>query len=493
MVPFERILAWRRCRRRYLAGERDSAVVVYARREQARMDAIAREHARTELTVSADTPETAVGETLCAVNNGRSVSGATLALDGVYLAVEVLRYSSRREGWEAFLYRAATGVRGVYFDEAAFVLAAAEDAGIPITSITVRYLDKTYVRGEEIELSSLVRESNVTKRAARLTGSIRELCRDFCSFTDSGLPIPDDYRCERSCSLCVPRPELDRTSVLTLHRGSALGQELLERGIKDLLSIPAEIKLTTRQRVQIEAVRGDTVHVDCDLLCRFLDHLVEPVSFLDFEAFAQATPPFPGTRPFEHVPSVASVHVRRGRAVQTMTIAFADAADRRAQMFRWLCAALPERGSVVVFNSAFESAMIRQIGAAAGEQAAAEGIVERLVDLLDPFVQFAVYHPDQRGKTSLKRVLPALTGRGYAHLEVNDGMEANLSYLHQVDRVRSGRGSLDSRLASAAVDADGQARPFEPIANIVAYCNVDTGAMIDVVDALLYLRDSRCP
>lgn len=41
---------------------------------------------------------------------------------------------------------------------------------------------------------------------------------------------------------------------------------------------------------------------------------------------------------------------------------------------------------------------------------------------------FHYYHPMQKGSTSLKRVLPAITGSGYEDLDINDGQTASLAF-----------------------------------------------------------------
>src|SRR5208282_2732812 len=53
----------------------------------------------------------------------------------------------------------------------------------------------------------------------------------------------------------------------------------------------------------------------------------------------------------------------------------------------------------------------------------------RMVDLLIPFRGFNFYHPNQSGSASLKQVLPALTGKGYEHLEIQEGDMAGREFL----------------------------------------------------------------
>jgi len=45
-----------------------------------------------------------------------------------------------------------------------------------------------------------------------------------------------------------------------------------------------------------------------------------------------------------------------------------------------------------------------------------------------PFSLFHYDHPQQQGSASLKRVLPAITGRGYEGLEFNEGQLASIAF-----------------------------------------------------------------
>ena len=89
-----------------------------------------------------------------------------------------------------------------------------------------------------------------------------------------------------------------------------------------------------------------------------------------------------------------------------------------------------------------------------------------MVDLLQPFRSFHYYHPDQRGSASIKAVLPALTGKGYAGLEIADGATASQEFL----RITFGKASAaERRRVHAALEK---------------YCALDTMGMVRIVKAL---------
>ena len=499
MYTADDLILWMRCRRQFQEKSAPDAVRLYSAREEERVKWIGLSARRLDILLDPPdddrSPDEVIDRTRSCLARKSSVGRGILDAGGVAVPVDSMEFSSRSEGWNCTLYRAANGVRGVYHLEAALVTLAMIRNELPIAGIYLRFLDKEYVRADALEPGALFRESNLTKRAGKLVDQVRDGMETLLSDE----PVPDDYRCAQACRLCEPKPNLDRYNVLTLHKGIDLGRKLMDNGISDIREIPPETRLSAGQKVQIEAVRTGEVIVQERGLGRFLDAVEFPAYFLDFEAFSSSIPPFPGLKPYEHTPSIASIHVSDSfeAPVRHHTFALATEKDARAEFFRWITGIIGERGSIVVFNRNFESAMLRQLGRAAGEDATAEVIIRRIVDLMTPFQSFFVYHPDQRGKISLKRLLPAYTGTGYAAGTVSDGMEANLSFTRLFDQYVSRRTGPE---AEAALRAEQCGKKIEPgvapdsLEQIVNYCATDSMGMVHLLRALVRLHErSREP
>ena len=100
-----------------------------------------------------------------------------------------------------------------------------------------------------------------------------------------------------------------------------------------------------------------------------------------------------------------------------------------------------------------------------------EDILTRMVDLLFPFTNFHYYNASQKDTASLKKVLPAVTGKGYGEMGIVVGMDASIAYA----RITYGNATEEE---IARVRAD-----------LVKYCRLDTEGMIWVVDELSKLSD----
>jgi hypothetical protein len=84
----------------------------------------------------------------------------------------------------------------------------------------------------------------------------------------------------------------------------------------------------------------------------------------------------------------------------------------------------------VVFNAAFEKSRMEECAVLLPEyEPWVSSVNQRVVDLLNPFKAFHFYHPAQCGSASMKLVLPALTGKDYTSLEIQEGGAASREFV----------------------------------------------------------------
>ena len=200
-----------------------------------------------------------------------------------------------------------------------------------------------------------------------------------------------------------------------------------------------------------------------------LASLKEPVRYLDFETFAPAIPRFAGTRPYDAIPFLFSVHVERnGGTLEHIDQLHEGSDDPRPRLAERLLDALGRTGTICTYSN-YERRVLRDLAAALPERAAALGAIQdRLFDLL-PLVRNNYYHPAFRGSFSIKGVLPALVPEsGYDDLSIADGQTAAARYV----------GALGS------ADSAERRRTFEELR---AYCERDTLAMVELRRALARL------
>ena len=103
--------------------------------------------------------------------------------------------------------------------------------------------------------------------------------------------------------------------------------------------------------------------------------------------------------------------------------------DPRYELIKKLIILCGTKGSILVYNQSFEIARNNELARDFPEfKDALEAINSRIIDLMTPFKQRWLYHPQQEGSVSLKSVLPAFTDLDYADLEIGNGGDAMRQY-----------------------------------------------------------------
>lgn len=376
--------------------------------------------------------------------------------------------------WDLYEVKSSTKAKPEHREDMAFQTWVMKGAGLSLRRSHLVHLSSTYVRKGELDIARLLAVVDLTGELEEELRVVPANLERFMAVVRGAAPppIPIGAYCKlpHRCPL-IPHcwQGLPEQSVTTLYRGKGKIWELLARGVVELDQIPPEERLTRPQRIQVEAARRGEAVIDRRAVWMFLDRLVYPLHFLDFEAFALAIPLFDDARPFEQIPFQYSLQVVAAPGAAPEEHAFL--AEGNGDPREGLLAALRERigpaGSLVAFNAPFEAGCLRTSAAAVPAFSSwVAGLLPRFVDLLLPFQSFAYYHPRQQGSASLKDVLPILGKEGYDGLEIQEGSAAAQEYLR----------SLDPALAPTE-----RARIR---AALLAYCGRDTEGMVEIVAAL---------
>ncbi len=384
--------------------------------------------------------------------------------------------------WTLYLLSAAARTKERHRREAAYTYCCLKDAGINAARVVLVSVNRSFVRSGEVQAHALFQQEECTAWVHVHETEVRARIASILDAVDllaSGKPGAEELPlCRRpfDCRVCSTTfANVPAHHVYTLYRGGETARSLLGEGITDLAAAPAGLRLTTEQEIQIDTVRRGAPHVRADRLREFLSRLEYPLSFLDFETYAVAVPPFDGIRPWQHVPFQYSVHRLAAAAALPEQFGYIEATgtDGRFVLTQSLLSALGQRGSVVVFGSNFERSMLSYLGQLYPEfHAQVSAVGERIVDLSRPFQRFDYYHPGQRGRMSLKMILPALTGYDYSDLEFADGLDASVAYYLSSHAAREGAGVYPT--AKVAGIRDG----------LEKYCAMDTMALIRILQVL---------
>jgi len=208
--------------------------------------------------------------------------------------------------------------------------------------------------------------------------------------------------------------------------------DLYHQGIQKMEDIPDSYPLNYKQQIQVESHVKKAIHVDKDKIKEFLQSLKYPIFCLDFESIMPAVPMFENTRVYQQIVFQYSLHILKSIHEDPVHFEFlADSgSDPRPEFIRQLLSDIKGRSHIIVYNATFEVGRLRELALDFNQYSEEiENIISRIKDLLVPFRERFIYHPQMCGSNSLKSVVPALIPElSYSDLEISDGTLAMNAY-----------------------------------------------------------------
>lgn len=418
-----------------------------------------------------------VAQTQKAIQARRPLYEAAFAFHGGYARTDLL-VPADRNAWDLVEVKSTTSLKDeVHLPDIAFQAFVLAGAGIKIRKCFLAHINNEFVRRGPVDPRKFFTLEDVTRPVSTLSRHVADQLEAMQRIvvakshpdTRIGPHCDNPYTCPLHDHCWSFLPE---ASVFTLYRGTTKAFSLLKQGIQSLDHIPETFPLTDNQAIQRSTLLAGKPHIDQAALAAFLAQFEEPVSFLDFETFATAIPLFDDSSPFQQIPFQFSLHIRRSPNARPEHRSFLaeGTADPRPEFVRQLRAALPDTGSVVAYNASFETGRLKECCELLPEfKPWLRKVTPRMVDLLLPFRGFRYYHPAQNGSASMKAVLPALTGRGYEKLAIQEGGAASREFL---------------RVTHAKVTHAERRRVRR---DLEEYCGLDTLGMVQIVDQLTRL------
>ena len=233
---------------------------------------------------------------------------------------------------------------------------------------------------------------------------------------------------------------------------------------------------TDAQRWAIQAVKTGAAQVEAPAIRAALDAIEWPVAYVDFEFDpGVAVPRFRGCRPYDRLPFQWALVVQAAPGSplgEPQAFLHLDDTDPSRPFAETLLEALPGTGSLVAHYATAETSVLRRLAErlGGGTGAALEALRPRFADT-QKIAKAGYYHPAQMGSWSIKKLAPALVGRGYDDLEIGNGMAAVMAW----------------RRAVVAEGADRERLRDD----LLRYCGRDAELMHGILEALRELVGDR--
>ena len=410
----------------------------------------------------------AFARTQALLRSSQPIFEAGFRAEGALAFADVLLPAGK--GWRMVEVKSSTSMKDYHRDDAAVQAFVARACSVPLYSIALAHIDNQWIYPGGGDYQGLLVEVDLTDEAFARTDEVRGwiadaqavVARKKAPRTATGAQCSDPYECGFLAHCQSQEPQAEHPVHWLPRRGSALKAHIEAHGTRELRDLPDDLLNPTQQRVKAATLSGQAFF-DQNAAAQALAGHKLPGFFLDFETIQFGVPIWQGTRPYQQMPFQFSVH-RLGRTGRVAHQAFLDLTGGNPSLpfAQALLAACGERGPVFVYNSAFEQTRIRELAERHPRLAPAlHAINDRIVDLL-PVARQHYYHPSQQGSWSIKAVLPALCpDLRYDNLDgVQDGGAAQQAYLE------------------AIAPATSAARKAELERQLLAYCRLDTWAMV---------------
>jgi hypothetical protein len=404
---------------------------------------------------------------------------ATFVFNKVLVAVDLL-VKNEDGTWDAYEVKSTNSAKEPHIVDSAIQYYVMTGCGLDIRSFFVMHFNKEYVRKGELDVKQLFMATDITEEVLEWQEEMPDIAADLeatqkqasCPEVDIGPHCSKPYPCDFAVHCWKHVPEY---SVFNLGSAHGIDWELYNKGIMKIKDIPVEYPMGDNHRIQQMAEITGKPHIMRDAIELFLKELVYPIYYFDFETMMSAVPMYDNSRTYQQIPFQYSVHIQPNVGEKCEHLEFlpqvavgVDSPDPREELLVQMLVDLGTQGSIMAYHASFEISRIKEL--ARDFPKYAEPLLdlnERMVDLEIPFRRRWYATKEMQGRSSIKKVLPALVPElSYADLAIHEGGTASSTYLAMH------RGVYAGDYAKTRQD-------------LLDYCKLDTFAMVQVL-AVLY-------
>jgi hypothetical protein len=381
-------------------------------------------------------------------------------------------------GIDFYEVKSTSSIKEEHYDDLAFQKLTAERAGATVNSCYVLTMNPDYVRRGDIDPEQLFVIHDVTDIVNDRLELTEQYAHMAIRYLDS-VPVPSllDYCKENKLDckfLKMHFPDLPDYTIFDIsYLKTEKRRELLSQGIVGIIDVPDDFPLSEKQRIQVEAAKTGVTTIDARQIHKRLDEWKYPLHFLDYETFQYAIPQFEGIRPYQQMCFQFSLHTIDEPGAEARDVGFLsrdeDPTPPRILVERLREAMSGGIGTVLVWYEAFEKGRNSEMAEMFPEHADfLNEINDKTYDLMKIFSDRLYIHPEFKGRSSIKKVLPVLVPElSYADMCIGDGMTATIQWFRAVKW--------------ATLEQAEREKIFQ---DLDAYCFQDTLAMVKIVERL---------
>jgi len=400
--------------------------------------------------------------------------------EGLFAKIDVLQFNEETGKWDLYEIKASseikTDIKHNHIKDVIFQTILAEQAGVPVGTSNIIYINKDYRRDGEVDIHQLFIVEDVTDQVqgqketvkTEIEVALETLGRDEVSL--NGCDCIYKSHGQRCDMFATFNPQVPDYSVHHIVQGKKLLQ-LIDDGVLDINDIPDDFDLTDIQSSKVTLQKVGKPLIDTASIKQTLSELTFPLYFLDYETYGSPIPLLDGYKTNQQLVFQVSLHVLHEDGTLDHFEYLADQLDGATKgLVETLKEHIGPVGNVVVWYESFEKGKNLELAELHPEHKDfLMDVNARVFDLMKVFKKDYL-HPAFQGSASIKNVLPVLLPElSYKSLEIQNGTMALSEWEKMIKQEMSD-------------EQKGSARD-----NLLKYCALDTLAMVEIYKKLTEL------
>jgi hypothetical protein len=412
-----------------------------------------------------------------ALEKGLPIAEASFSYEDAFCAIDILE--KKALGYAIYEVKSNTSVDPTMIDDAAYQTYIALQNGLSITEVYIVHVNNTYLKEGDIDPHQYFTTQDITEDVFERLDIVPETLDHVRNqaLTPPFKPISACKECPFHSTCYSALPEDSMVKLYNYRKKTKMYEEGV-RTLDEYIHYDPNLNDIQKRQIDFYYEKDPKPYLNPQALFVFMKQFTYPVYYLDFETLDYVIPIFDHSAPNEKLPFQASIHREeaQGSPLKHTEFLMDTDQDPRIPMIEYLLETLKDEGSIIVYHQTFEKGVIKILAERFPQyEDPLLKLLDRIIDLKEPFTKGMVYHKEMGNSFSIKSVYPAMVPdqkMAYKNLDtVHNGSEA-MQVLEALPRLKGD----DYQLART---------------QLLEYCKLDTLSMVEITHRLFELLDTQ--
>lgn len=376
---------------------------------------------------------------------------------------------------DLFEVKGSKEVKDDYLHDLAFQKFVFEKSGLTVRKTYLVHINPTYIFDGELDAGTFFRLPNVSDKVDKLLEITAKTAAEALAYINNlEEPEPNFKLCSNKLDCVFLKKHFPNLPPYTIFDIRGIREkklnEFLAQNILDIADVAHDIPLSANQRRQVNIAQSQEIVIETDALKEITEGWNPPFYFLDYETINLVFPIHAGLAPYQQMVFQYSLHVvdTEGGVLHYEYLITEKKESPVALLTQMQQDIKADGGTVFVWNKSFEKTRNEEMARLYPEFADfLHNVNARMYDLEVPFKSGLYIHPDFKGKSSIKKVLPVLVPElSYHSLNVQNGSMAFTQWHRLIFEDLKTEEKLKIK------------------ADLLEYCKMDTWAMVKIWEIL---------